>query len=101
MQARRIPLRMCAGCGEMKPKKELVRVVRDKDGQISLDLTGKKAGRGAYVCPSPECLKKARKARRIGRSFQCKIPDEIYDAMEAEMERHAASSPIGKDDAGK
>ncbi len=101
MQARRIPLRMCAGCGEMKPKKELVRVVRDKDGQISLDLTGKKAGRGAYVCPSPECLKKARKARRIERSFQCKIPDEIYDAMEAEMERHALSAPLGKDDVQK
>ncbi len=97
MQTRRVPLRMCTGCGEMKPKKELVRVVRDKDGEISLDLTGKKAGRGAYVCPSPECLKKARKARRIERSFQCKIPDEIYDAMEAEMERHAASALSGKD----
>lgn len=97
MQTRRVPLRMCTGCGEMKPKKELVRIVRDKDGEISLDLTGKKAGRGAYVCPSPECLKKARKARRIERSFQCKIPDEIYDAMEAEMEHHTASVLSGKD----
>ena len=86
MQVKRVPLRMCAGCGEMKPKKELVRVVKPPEGEISLDLTGKKAGRGAYVCPSPECLRKARKNRRIERSFQCKIPDEIYDAMEAELE---------------
>ncbi len=88
MQVKRVPLRMCAGCGEMKPKKELVRVVKPPEGEISIDLTGKKAGRGAYVCPSPECLKKARKNRRIERSFQCKIPDEIYDAMEAELEKH-------------
>lgn len=88
MQVKRVPLRMCAGCGEMKPKKELVRVVKPPEGEISIDLTGKKAGRGAYVCPSPECLKKARKNRRIERSFQCRIPDEIYDAMEAELEKH-------------
>ena len=88
MQVKRVPLRMCTGCGEMKPKKELVRVVKPPEGEVSLDLTGKKAGRGAYVCPSPECLKKARKNRRIERSFQCKIPDEIYDAMEAELENH-------------
>ena len=86
MQVKRIPLRMCTGCGEMKPKKELVRVVKSPEGEISLDRTGKKSGRGAYVCPSPECLKKARKNRRIERSFQCRIPDEIYDAMEAELE---------------
>ena len=83
---KKIPMRKCVGCGEMKPKKELVRVVKPPEGEISLDLTGKKAGRGAYVCPSPECLRKARKNRRIERSFQCKIPDEIYDAMEAELE---------------
>ncbi len=83
---KKIPLRMCTGCGEMKPKKELVRVVRSKEGEISLDLTGRKAGRGAYVCPKPECLKKARKTRRIERSLDVKIPDELYDAMEKEME---------------
>ncbi len=82
---KKIPLRMCTGCGEMKPKKELVRVVRSKEGEISLDLTGRKAGRGAYVCRNLECLKKARKTRRIERSFDCKIPDEVYDAMEKEM----------------
>ena len=82
---KKIPLRMCTGCGEMKPKKELVRVVRSKEGEISLDLTGRKAGRGAYVCRSLDCLKKARKTRRIERSLDCLIPDEVYDAMEKEM----------------
>ena len=82
---KKIPLRMCTGCGEMKPNKELVRVVRSKEGEISLDLVGKKSGRGAYVCPNPECLKKARKTRQIERSLDCKIPDELYDAMEQEM----------------
>lgn len=76
---------MCTGCGESKAKKELVRVVRSKEGEISLDLTGKKSGRGAYVCPNLECLKKARKTRRIERSLDVKIPDELYDAMEQEM----------------
>ena len=83
---KKIPLRMCTGCGEMKPKRELVRVVRTKEGEISLDLTGRKSGRGAYVCPDPECLKKARKTRKIERSLDVKIPDELYDAMEKEME---------------
>ena len=83
---KKIPLRMCTGCGEMKPKKELVRVVRSKEGEISLDLTGRKAGRGAYVCPNLECLKKACKTRKIERSLDVKIPDELYDAMEKEME---------------
>ncbi|MGN1479770.1 MAG: RNase P modulator RnpM [Acutalibacteraceae bacterium] len=85
MQNKKIPLRKCTGCGEMKPKKELVRVVRSPEGEISLDLTGKKNGRGAYVCPNAECLKKARKAKRIERSFACAIPDEIYDTMEQEL----------------
>ena len=85
MQAKKVPLRMCTGCGEMKPKKELVRVVKNKEGEISLDLTGKAPGRGAYVCNCIDCLKKARKSRRIERSFQCKIPDEVYDKMESDM----------------
>lgn len=82
---RKTPLRMCAGCGEMKPKQELVRVVKSPDGEISLDLTGKKPGRGAYVCRDPNCLKTARKARRFEKAFSCKIPDEIYDHMEEEL----------------
>lgn len=85
MQQRKIPLRKCTGCNEMKNKKELVRVVKNKEGEISLDLTGKKAGRGAYVCKSIQCLQKARKAKGFERAFSQKIPDEIYDAMESEL----------------
>ncbi len=85
MQAKRVPLRMCTGCGEMKPKRELVRVVKSAAGDISLDLTGKKAGRGAYVCRDIACLKKARKSRRIEKSFACQIPEEVYDRLEKEM----------------
>ena len=85
MQARKIPLRMCTGCGEHKPKKELVRVVKSPTGEISLDLTGRKAGRGAYLCRNVECLRKARKARRMERLFSCQIPDQVYDQMEGEM----------------
>ncbi len=69
----------------MKDKKDLVRVVKTKEGEISLDLTYKKNGRGAYVCNDIECLRKARKARRFEKSFACKIPDEIYDQMENEI----------------
>lgn len=88
MQTKRVPMRMCTGCGEMKPKKELVRVVKSPEGEISLDLTGKKPGRGAYVCKDPECLKKAAKARRFERAFSCRIPDEVYERMEEEMQTH-------------
>ena len=82
---RRVPLRKCTGCGEMKPKKELVRVVKSPEGEISLDLTGRKSGRGAYVCPAAACLAAARKARRLEKSFQCAIPDALYDRMEEEL----------------
>lgn len=88
MQTRRVPMRMCTGCGEMKAKKELVRVVKSPEGEISLDLTGKKPGRGAYVCKDAECLKKARKARRFERAFSCQIPDDVYERMEEEMQTH-------------
>ena len=86
MKQKRIPMRMCTGCGEMKPKKELVRVVKSPEGEISLDLTGRKAGRGAYVCPNLECLKKARKAKRFEKAFSCQIPPEVFDRMEEEMQ---------------
>ena len=85
MKERKIPLRMCTGCGEHKPKKELVRVVKSPTGEISLDSTGKKPGRGAYICPCAECLIKAKKARRLEKAFSCRIPDEIYAAMEEEL----------------
>ena len=85
---KKIPMRQCLGCNEHKPKKELLRVVRDPEGQVSLDFTGKKSGRGAYLCPSLRCLKKARKSRRIDRSLECAIPDEVYDRMEKELGSH-------------
>ncbi len=88
MQTKRIPLRKCTGCGEMKPKKELVRVVKGPDGDISLDLTGKKAGRGAYVCPDTACLQIARKARRFEKAFSCRIPEQVYAQMEEELRTH-------------
>lgn len=83
--SRSIPMRKCTGCNEMKPKKELVRVVRSPEGEISLDLTGKKPGRGAYVCRDVQCLVKARKAKRIEKAFSCAIPDEVYEKMEEEL----------------
>lgn len=82
---RKIPLRKCSGCGEMKPKTELVRVVRSPEGEFSMDLTGRKAGRGAYVCRDINCLRTARKRRALERSFACAIPAEIYDRLEEEM----------------
>ena len=82
---RKIPLRKCTGCGEMKTNAELVRVVRSPEGELSMDLTGRKAGRGAYVCRSIDCLRAARKARRLERSFACAIPAEIYDRLEEEL----------------
>ena len=76
---------MCLGCGEMKPMRELIRVVKSKEGDISLDLTGKKSGRGAYICKSVECFEKARKARKFERSFSCMISEDIYNSMEGEL----------------
>ena len=85
MKTKNVPMRMCTGCGEMFDKRTLVRVVKDPDGNVSLDLTGKKAGRGAYVCKNAECLKKARKKRAFERAFSVKIEDAVYDTMEEEI----------------
>lgn len=85
---KKIPQRQCLGCNEHKPKKELLRVVRSPEGEISLDFTGKKSGRGAYICWDVHCLKKARKSRRIDRSLECTVPDEVYDRMEQELVDH-------------
>ena len=84
---RKIPQRQCVGCRTMRDKKELLRVVKTAEGEALLDLTGKKSGRGAYVCPSMECLKKARKSRALERALELSIPDAMYDAMEAQMEQ--------------
>ena len=85
MKTKKIPMRMCLGCGEMKPKRELIRVVKSKEGDISLDLTGKRSGRGAYICKSVECFEKARKARKFERCFSCMISEDIYNSMEGEL----------------
>ena len=85
MKTKKIPMRMCLGCGEMKPKRELIRVVKSKEGDISLDLTGKKSGRGGYKCKSVECFEKARTARKFERSFSCMISEDIYNSMEGEL----------------
>lgn len=83
---KKIPLRQCLGCREMKPKRELIRVVRSPQGEISLDFHGKKPGRGAYLCPDPACLKRIHKSRALERAFDLPIPDAVYDALAQEME---------------
>ncbi|HAB01129.1 MAG TPA: DUF448 domain-containing protein [Ruminococcaceae bacterium] len=85
MTVKKIPMRMCTGCSQMKPKKELIRVVRSPEGEISLDETGKKSGRGAYLCPDAECLKKAVKSRRLDRTLQCTVPEEVYRSLEEQL----------------
>ena len=87
MKPRKIPMRMCLGCGERKPKTEMIRAVRSPEGDISLDFTGKKAGRGAYICRSAECFDKARRARRFEKSFSCRIDDSVYEVMADELGR--------------
>jgi len=87
LKQKKIPMRRCCGCNEQKPKKELIRVVRSPEGEISLDLTGKASGRGAYICNSLDCLKKARKSHRIDRTFEITVSDEIYDRMEDEISK--------------
>ena len=84
---KKIPMRQCLGCREMKPKKELIRVVRSPEGEIGLDFKGKANGRGAYVCPDAGCLKKAVRAKALERAFSCQIPQEVYEALNAQMER--------------
>ena len=84
--AKKIPLRQCVGCGEMKGKKEMMRVLKTHEDTIVLDVTGKKNGRGAYLCISKECLMKARKNKGLERSFKMSIPNEVYDNLEKEFE---------------
>ncbi len=86
MSVKKIPLRQCIGCGEMKSKKEMIRVIKTAEDQILLDATGRKNGRGAYLCPSMECFKKAVKGRGLERSFKMAIPREVYETLEKEME---------------
>ena len=83
---KKIPQRQCMGCRERKNKRDMIRVVRQTDGTVSLDFGGKVNGRGAYICPDPECLKKARKAKSLDRSLEVTIPEEVYDRLTKEME---------------
>ena len=86
---KKIPMRQCLRCREMKPKPELLRVVRSPEGEISLDTRGKKPGRGAYICPNSECLKKAIRAKALERAFSTQIPPEVLDALVQTMEEQA------------
>ena len=86
MKEKKVPMRMCVGCREMKPKKELLRVVRSPEGAVSIDVTGRKPGRGAYVCHSAECLKRAIKQRQLERAFECSLGEETHESLLRELE---------------
>lgn len=85
MKVKKIPQRMCTGCMEMKPKKELIRIVKNSDGEVSIDVTGKKPGRGAYICRNIECLEKAVKQKRLEKNLEKKIDDELYTKLKDEI----------------
>ena len=84
---KKIPQRQCMGCRERKPKREMIRVVRGTDGTVSLDFGGKAPGRGAYICPNGDCLKKARRSKALDRSLETTIPEAVYDRLAREMEQ--------------
>ncbi len=85
---KKIPMRMCVGCREMKPKKELLRVVRSAEGAVSIDLTGKAPGRGAYLCKSVACLERAIKSKALDRAFEQKVEPEIYERLKTDFESY-------------
>ena len=84
-KAKKIPMRQCLGCNEHSPKRELIRVVRTPEGEVVTDLTGKKNGRGAYLCPKAACLRKAQKSKRLERALECSIPDTVFDSIELSL----------------
>lgn len=88
MKTKRIPERICIGCQQVKPKNELIRIVKSPEGEISIDKTGKKSGRGAYICQKEECLKLAEKSRRIEKSFSCRIDAAVYEELENELKNN-------------
>ena len=90
---KKIPLRQCVGCREMKEKKALIRVVKSPEGEVSLDFKGKLPGRGAYVCPNPECLKRARKARALERAFSAPLPPQVWEGLEEQMKEVTPDVP--------
>ncbi len=86
MKQKKVPARMCLGCREMKPKKELMRIVKDKDGAVLLDHTGKRPGRGAYICRNIQCFDKVRKGRKIDRAFECQVAEDVYKELRDQLE---------------
>ncbi|MCR5088368.1 MAG: YlxR family protein [Oscillospiraceae bacterium] len=84
---KKIPMRQCLGCRERRPKRELVRVVRSPEGEVHLDLSGKANGRGAYLCPDPDCLKRAVKSRALERAFEAPVPETVLSALQEELNR--------------
>ena len=88
LKPKKIPERRCVGCGERKEKRELIRVLRTPEGEIVLDRTGKRSGRGAYLCPNADCLRKARKTRRLQTNLETEIPDSVFEALEREISRN-------------
>ena len=86
---KKIPMRQCMGCRERKAKREMIRVVRLTDGNVSLDFSGKLNGRGAYICPDPQCLQKAQKAKSLDRSLETQVPEQVYDRLHKELEGYA------------
>ncbi|MDE6784538.1 MAG: YlxR family protein [Ruminococcus sp.] len=91
MKSVKVPMRMCLGCNEMKPKRELMRVVKSPEGCVSLDFTGKKNGRGAYICRNEECFTKARRARRFEKSLSCRIEESVYEVMTDELRKETGN----------
>ena len=91
MKEKKPPMRMCVGCREMKPKREMIRVVKSPEGQVAMDPTGRKPGRGAYVCKSAECLKKAIKQKQLERAFECPLGDEVKDALLSQLQAMEAA----------
>ena len=87
-KVKKVPMRQCLGCNEHRPKIELMRVVRTPEGETVLDFTGKRSGRGAYVCKKLSCLRKARKSKRLEKNLACDISDEVYDKMESEISQY-------------
>lgn len=88
MRKKKIPIRKCVGCGESKAKKELIRIVKNQEGNIFLDITGKANGRGVYICNSIDCLNKAKKSKAFNRSFKAEVPNEVFDKLQMEIEKN-------------
>ena len=95
MKPKKVPLRQCVGCREHKPKRELIRVVRSPEGTVSLDFRGKSPGRGAYICPDPDCFAHAKKSRALERALECPMPDAVFEELGRQLAKGAQSEADG------